>query len=231
MFSARRTWTDEPTSTTVEVAFTDTSVDFREGAHADRSRLEGDLSRLEAEIGVPVARMHQVHGSTVADVVDASQVPRADAVVTDVPGLALMSRTADCVPVLLAAPSEGLVAAVHAGRVGVALGVVPQAVEHLRQRGASGLRAWVGPHVCGRCYEVPAEMRAAVAEVVPATAAQTSWGTPALDLGAGVRAQLDAAGVEHEDVGGCTVEEEALWSHRRQGDAAGRLAALVWVRP
>lgn len=231
MFSARRTWTDEPTSTTVEVAFTDTSVDVREGPGSDPARLEDDLSRLEAAIGVPVARMHQVHGHDVAHVVDGSRVPTADALVTGTPGLALMSRAADCVPVLLAAPAQGLVAAVHAGREGVVRRVVPAAVAALRARGATELRAWIGPHVCGGCYEVPDAMRAEVSAGEPATAASTTWGTASLDLGAGVRAQLDAAGVAHEPVGGCTMEDASLWSHRRQGAAAGRLAALVWVRP
>lgn len=231
MFSVRRTWTDESTSTTVEVAFTDTSVDVREGASTGAGRLEADLSRLESATGVPVARMHQVHGCEVAHVEDASTVPTADALVTDVPGLALMARAADCVPVLLAAPAERLVGAVHAGREGVLRAVVPAAVEALRRRGATRLRAWVGPHVCGGCYEVPEEMRAEVAALVPETAARTTWGTPALDLGAGVRAQLAAEDVEHEVVGGCTLEDEGLWSHRRQGDAAGRMAGLVWVAP
>ncbi|MBE7323221.1 polyphenol oxidase family protein [Nocardioides sp. Y6] len=229
MFTARRTWTDESTSTTVQVAFTDASVDVREGASCDPLRLEADLSRLEAAIGAGIARMHQVHGADVAHVRDAAGVPTADALTTDVPGLALMTRAADCVPVLLAAPREGMVGAVHAGREGVLRGVVHAAVEALRRRGATRLRAWVGPHVCGGCYEVPEEMRAQVAEAVPAAAAHTTWGTSSLDLGAGVRAQLDALDVEHEDVGGCTLEDDLLWSHRRQGAAAGRMAGLVWV--
>lgn len=231
MFSARRTWTEESTSTTVEVAFTDASLDVSEGPGRDPERLEAHLSRLEAELGVPVARMLQVHGSDVAAVESPDPVPTADALVTDVPGIALMTRAADCVPVVLAAAREGLVAAVHAGREGVVRRVVPAAVGVLRERGATELRAWVGPHVCGACYEVPDEMRQEVAALEPSTASRTSWGTPSLDLAAGVRAQLDALGVGHESVGGCTVEDESLWSHRRQGAAAGRLAGLVWVRP
>lgn len=231
MFSARRAWTDGPTSTTVEVAFTDMSVDVSEGEARDPHRLRADLDRIEAEVAVPVARMRQVHGADVVRVRDASHVPTADAIVTDVPGLALMVRAADCVPVLLAAPREGVVAAVHAGREGVVRRVVPAAVATLRQQGAGELRAWIGPHVCGRCYEVPQAMRDEVAGTEAATASTTSWGTPALDLGAGVAAQLDALDVVHEQVGGCTLEDEGQWSHRRQGAAAGRLAGLVWVRP
>ena len=79
--------------------------------------------------------------------------------------------------------------------------------------------------MCGACYEVPEEMRDEVAAVVPAAWATTRWGTPALDLGAGVRAQLDRAGVATvHDVGGCTREDDALPSYRRDGAAASRFA-------
>ena len=70
-----------------------------------------------------------------------------------------------------------------------------------------------------------------VAGVVPAAYAETSWGTPALDIGAGVHAQLADAGVTTVDASRCTIEDEDLFSYRRQGAAAGRLAGLVWVRP
>ena len=110
------------------------------------------------------------------------------------PGVALLARAADCVPVLLPA-TTGVVAAVHSGRPGLAAGVVPAAVARMRDLGAPHLTAWVGPHVCGACYEVPEEMRDEVAAVVPAARSTTSWGTPALDLGAGVLAQLADAGV------------------------------------
>jgi YfiH family protein len=153
--------------------------------------------------------------------------PDADALLTERPGIALLARAADCVPVLLVADG-GQIGAVHAGREGVRRGVVPAAVEGMRALGASGLRAWVGPHICGRCYEVPDAMRAEVATVVPATHATTSWGTPALDLGAGVRAQLADAAVPVAEVGGCTLEDDALPSHRRDGAAAGRMAGVVW---
>jgi len=99
----------------------------------------------------------------------------------------------------------------------------------MREAGAARLVAWVGPHVCGGCYEVPEEMRAEVSALVPAAYAETTWGTPALDIGAGVRAQLAATGVEVVDVGGCTREDPLLHSYRRDGAAAGRLAGLVWM--
>jgi YfiH family protein len=161
----------------------------------------------------------------------ASATPTGDALVTREPGTVLMVRVADCVPVLLADPGAGVVAAVHAGRPGMVAGVVPAAVAAMRSAGASDLHAGVGPHVCGACYEVPEEMRAEARAAVPEAYAETSWGTPALDIGAGVRAQLAAAGVVTVDASRCTIEDEDLYSYRRQGKASGRLAGLVWVRP
>jgi hypothetical protein len=140
-----------------------------------------------------------------------------------------MVRVADCVPVLLADPVAGVVGAVHAGRIGVTLDVVGRTVERMRSLGAGEVRAWIGPHVCGRCYEVPAELRDEVAAVVPATRSETSWGTPALDLGAGVAAQLAAAGVPSVSVERCTLEDDRLHSYRRDGADSGRLAGLVWM--
>ncbi|KQW53324.1 laccase [Nocardioides sp. Root1257] len=214
------------TTGTVSVAFTERRLDL--GDHAEPAVREAALAEIAAETGATPYLMHQVHGTAVhvPDGADAA-FPDADALVTGAAGLALLARAADCVPVLLVAES-GEVGAVHAGREGVRRGVVPAALRRLDELGATGVRAWVGPHICGACYEVPEAMRAEVAAEVPATAATTSWGTPSLDLGAGVRSQLEAAGVAVVEVGACTREDEALHSFRRDGAAAGRLAGVVW---
>ena len=78
---------------------------------------------------------------------------------------------------------------------------------------------------------MPAQMRDEVAAAVPESFAETSWGTPAVDVGAGVVAQLEAEGVEVVDASRCTVEDDELYSYRRQGADAGRLGGIVWVRP
>jgi len=213
---------------TVSVAFTDSSLDLGDLA-PDDVRAAG-LGELAALTGATPFLMHQVHGTDVHLVRDEHEWPDADALLTDRAGVALLTRAADCVPVLLVAEG-GQVGAVHAGREGVRRGVVPAAVAGLRDLGGTGLRAWVGPHICGRCYEVPAEMRDEIAAAVPATRATTSWGTPALDLGAGVLAQLADADVPVVEVGGCTREDERLHSYRRDGADAGRLAGLVWRSP
>ena len=182
--------------------------------------------------GAVVDDMRQVHGRTVA-VVDGStdagrgDRPEADALVTTLPGHLLVVRVADCVPVLLADPDTGMIGAVHAGRPGLAAGVVPAAVERMRDLGAGTVAAWLGPRVCGACYEVPAALQAEVGAVVPEAVATTSWGTPSLDIGAGVRAQLAALDVAVVDVGTCTRESADLYSYRRDGARAGRFAGLV----
>ncbi|TCJ23657.1 peptidoglycan editing factor PgeF [Nocardioides jejuensis] len=175
--------------------------------------------------------MQQVHGNVVA-VADPAAVdaPVCDAIVTDRPDVVLAVRVADCVPVLLADPSAGVVGAAHAGRKGVELDVVGATVARMRDLGATTITAWIGPHVCGGCYEVPQQMQDEVTAIEPATLATTTWGTPALDLGAGVRAQLERAGVTVEHLGPCTLEDSTLFSHRRDADGAGRLAGLIRVR-
>ena len=175
--------------------------------------------------GAELADMEQVHGTRVVDAGGTRQ--QCDAVVTDRPGVVLMVRVADCVPVLLADPRAGVIGAAHAGRNGVRDGVVGACVERMRALGAHDVTAWVGPHICGRCYEVPEELRQEVAAVEPMTAGETSWGTPSIDIGAGVRAQLDRAGVHVVDVAACTRETAGLYSHRRDGASAGRSAGVI----
>ncbi|MBX9246525.1 polyphenol oxidase family protein, partial [Actinotalea ferrariae] len=127
----------------------------------------------------------------------------------------------------------------HAGRRGLAAGVVVAALERMASRGSAPerVRAAVGPAVCGRCYEVPEDLRHEVDDVVPGTASTTSWGTPALDLRAGVRSQLRAAGVTAVvDLGACTLEDPRFFSHRATSATgsgrtrpAGRFAGVVRV--
>ncbi len=181
-----------------------------------------------------VVWMNQVHGTDVA-VVDGpwgdAPVPEVDAIVTARRGLALAVLTADCVPVLLADPVAGIAAAAHAGRPGMVAGVVPAAVRAMTSLGADPARivARTGPTVCGRCYEVPGEMRAEVAAVEPAAHAETSWGTPAVDVAAGVHAQLARLGVrDREQSPVCTRESADHFSYRRDR-TTGRLAGYVWL--
>jgi YfiH family protein len=211
---------------------------FNLGDHVgdDPADVAANRQRVARELGVRDDRlvwMQQVHGTGVA-VVDGPQngaVPGTDALVTATRGLVLGVLAADCVPILLADHERGVVAAVHAGREGVRQGVLPAALSAMASLGARArhVTALLGPAVCGACYEVPAAMQADVARVTPAAAVPTRRGTPGLDLRAGLADLLTRAGVRevvHDPR--CTVEDPALFSHRRDG-VTGRQAGLVWL--
>lgn len=238
---------------TVEFAFTDREGGCSDGNFAslnlatstapslgdefsdDPSTVAQNRSILAAAFDVPgIVAMTQVHGADVVFVDDATVgAPVADAIITDRPDLGLLVRAADCTPVVLADPQARLIGVVHAGREGLVKGVVTAAVREMRQRGATRIQAWVGPRACGSCYEVPEAMADEVAAVVPEARSKTSWGTPALDVGRGVIAQLEAEAVHVTDIGAgvCTIEDEAFFSYRRQGKGSGRQGAIVVLRP
>lgn len=179
-----------------------------------------------------VVWMRQVHGRDVAVVREpfGDDAPPLDAVVTTRPQTALAVLTADCTPVLVVDPVAGVVGAAHAGRPGLVAGVVPALLDEMIRLGAEPARmvARSGPSVCGRCYEVPDAMREDVAAVVPEAYTKTSWGTPAVDVVAGARAQAAARGVtDWVQSGICTLESHDHFSYRREG-TTGRLASYVW---
>jgi polyphenol oxidase len=186
-----------------------------------------------------LAQLSQVHGNDVAVVgadgpahdVHGHLHAVGDGLVTTRPGVSLMVRAADCVPVLLADPVAGVVAAVHAGREGLRQGVLPAALSAMAGLGARArhVTALLGPAVCGLDYEVPEAMQAEVARVAPEAAVATRRGTAGLDLRAGVEAILRRAGIpEVVQDPRCTVEDPTLFSHRRDG-VTGRQAGLVWL--
>jgi YfiH family protein len=230
----------------VDVAFTDRLGGAGSAPYDSRNLggLVGDdpavvrqnREKTAVEFGLDPGRvvfMRQVHSAEVAYVTEpyGAEPPGLDAVVTGQAGLALAALVADCAPVLIADPVSRVIGAAHSGRAGTALGVVPALVAEMTAHGAhpADMVAIVGPAACGRCYEVSAELREQVAAELPATWATTRQGTPALDLRAGISAQLAAAGVpgvRHDDR--CTIETPELFSYRREG-TTGRFAGYVWL--
>jgi YfiH family protein len=211
---------------------------FNLGDHVgdDPAAVAANRARLAKGIGLPAKRlvwMNQVHGDRI-EVVDKpheASFDETDGLVTATARLALVVVTADCVPVLMADARAGVAAAVHAGRVGAQRGVVVRAVEAMLSLGAKpgGISALLGPAVSGANYEVPAAMADEVEAALPGSRTTTSAGTPGLDLRAGIACQLRDLGVTSIDVDPrCTVEDPALFSHRRSAPT-GRLASLVWM--
>jgi len=193
-----------------------------------------DWDLVEDALAVPALNAYQVHGRAVLTVTrdtdpQALATTAADALATTERGLGLAVRAADCVLVLFADSSAGVVAAAHAGRVGLADGVLVATLERMAELGSQEVTAWIGPHICGECYEVPAELRDSFTAAHPAAWATTSWGTPGLDLGAAAQAQLTELGARVVRVDPCTRSTPSLHSYRRDGAASGRQAGLVWL--
>lgn len=230
------------TASRVEVAFTDRhggvspppydSLDLGRRAGRDHD-LQRNLALLAEELGVEgFATMRQVHSADVVEVSAPGPVDRpCDALVTTAADVALCVRVGDCVPLVLADVDAAVLAVAHAGRVGLVAGVVPSVVARMRDRGATSVHCWIGPHICGGCYEVPAQLRDTVAAQVPAAYACTTWGSPSVDLGAAVTAQLLELGCfVHDDAVACTRESPDLYSYRRDGDRSGRFAGVAVLR-
>jgi copper oxidase (laccase) domain-containing protein len=228
---------------------------FNLGLHVgdDPAAVMENRRRLASLVGDrPVVWMDQVHGRRVA-VVDGpheTAVPETDALITFVPDLVLAVLVGDCVPVLLhgtvtndSAVDPGatggallpagrqVIAAAHAGRRGLQLGVVEAVVSRMSSLGVPPrtITAQLGPAVCGKCYEVPAAMRDEVAGVAPSSRGTSRAGRPSLDLRAGLVQQLHALGVAKVHVDPtCTVESERHFSHRRD-QRTGRTAGLIVI--
>jgi YfiH family protein len=150
-------------------------------------------------------------------------------------GVACGIRTADCVPILLAHPGRGAVAAIHSGWRGTTLDVAGAGVRALRElAGAGRVLAAVGPHIEPCCFEVGDDVAAELARASSAgerVISRQGRQKPHVDLRQLVHAQLVAAGVgagDIDDVTGCTVCDAArFFSYRRDGARSGRLLSAI----
>ena len=211
---------------------------FNLGDHVgdDPEAVAANRKRLAAAIGLDDDRviwMNQVHSDHVVTVDGPSDraVDVTDGMLTTAPRLALAVVSADCVPVLMADARAGVVAAVHAGRVGAQQGIVGRALEAMQAAGATvaDISVLLGPAVSGPNYEVPETMAAELEAALPGSRTTTKRGTPALDLRNGIACQLRDLGVVAIDIDPrCTVDDRTLFSHRRDAPT-GRLASLIWM--
>lgn len=207
------------------------------------TRADGDL-RIDADpsalaqrrhrfVPLPWTWLHQVHGTDVVVVTRPGEHAGADAdaAVTAVAGAALSVQTADCAPVALQAPIEGVVGIAHAGWKGLAGGVIDATVAAMRGLGSSTITAAVGPCIGAECYEFgPAHLERLRVRFGDGIRAETADGTPALDLRAAVTGALAAAGVGEVAVDDrCTAcYPDTFPSHRARRERA-RVASVVWL--
>ena len=193
----------------------------------DHATALANRALLEVELGFPIQFMDQVHGSVVASIgSEIVATPTADALLTHAKGIGLAVMVADCIPLLLSNSTS--VAAVHVGRIGLMNEVAMGAIQAMRVIDPSEITAIVGPSICGQCYEVSQDVFDEVSGKFPLSASQTRDGGFALDLSRALIAQLQASAVLVVDEGRCTVEDENLYSYRRDG-VTGRQVGVVWL--
>lgn len=205
-----------------EVRFTTrTGPDLRSWQEDDT---RAALARIAGVAPEAVAQAHQVHEARVSVTAEGGPPDEdADGQATARPGVCCVVRTADCVPVALVAPEA--VAMLHGGWRGLAAGILEAGTAALRGLGASDIRAAIGPSARVCCYEAGPEVHAAFAALGPVARRGDHADLPAI-----ARALLEREGIgEIHDTGLCTIcHPELLWSHRREGEAAGRQGGLAW---
>ena len=224
--------------------------------HLFTTRLElsatPDYARLARAAGVErVVTLRQVHGSAVCVIRDGSSLPavppEADVLVSNAVDVAIAVRAADCVPILMADPATGAVAAVHAGWRGTAARAAASALEALRREFGTqptNVVAAIGPSIGPCCYQVGSELVDAFAAAGHERYLIDRWfSTPPprrgsyerpqlrLNVAGANRDQLVLAGVPDAqiyDVSLCTAMHlDALTSYRAEKENAGRIAGVI----
>ena len=218
------------------------------GSSDRRENVLENRSRMAEQLGVTPDRLlslHQIHSAEIVEVEQpwAGERPRADAMVTRVPGLALGIATADCGPVLFADPVAKIVGAAHAGWKGALSGIVEATLAAMERLGAQRERTTIalGPTIGPGAYEVGPEFVARFRALGPSSErffrpsereAHAYFDLPAF---IGSRAQAAGAGA-FVDLCLCTYSDEArFYSYRRATHRAepdyGRLIAAIALAP
>ena len=215
------------------------------GSGDERGLVMENRARVTEALGVAADRLatpYQVHGTDAVIVETAwepGQGPRADAVVTNRPGVAVGVGTADCGPILLADTTARVVGAAHAGWRGALAGVAEAAVEAMVVLGARRERivAVLGPSISQANYEVGPEL---VGQFTDADPANARFFVPSerprhalFDLPGYTIARLKAAGVTAANMGLCTYADETRFysyrrtTHRGEADYGRLISAIV----
>jgi len=190
-----------------------------------------------------LATVWQVHGDTIKTVRTVEDIgnseDRADALVSDLTGILVGSKTADCVPVLLGDPKTGAFAAVHAGWRGTVRSIVRKAIEQMTATygtNASDIVAAIGPAACGRNYEVGEDVISEFGENFAESDkyfTATRDGHALVDLHLANRDQLTAIGVSDANIFTapfCTMERSDLFfSYRLEKKTFGKTGRLLSV--
>lgn len=207
----------------------------------------------EDQLPFYVVQPHQVHGCVIREVTDPlttrDELEGVDALVTDVPGVAISVRTADCIPVLLYDPVHVAVAAVHAGWRGTVQHISSKTISFMKERygtQASDLLAVIGPGIGPDSFQVGQEVADAFADAgFPMSDILSDRGdkcpTPDDPMRGGLHIDLwranswllEQAGVRAENIriaGICTYRNNnRFYSARREGTKCGRIINCIKI--
>lgn len=209
------------------------SSDQREAVALNRTRVAKSLGVAPDHlIGVD-----QIHSADVVTVLDpAAPRPKADALVTATPGIALSVLTADCQPVLMCDAETGVIGAAHAGWKGTLHGILEATIAAMQALGAGQIHAVIGPAISRRAYEVGPELRDTVLDADPEAARHFAPGEGDrlhFDLPAYGLARLARAGVKAEWTGLCTYSDPKRFysyrrsTHQKEADYGRLISAIV----
>lgn len=209
-----------------------------------RERLELLIQPLE-----PITWLKQVHGRALVELPLTDEAegyseedvqvelpmlqPIADACYTRQSGVVCAILTADCLPVLLTNDQGTVVSAIHAGRKGLEKNILSAVVQTLGD--ASQLQAWIGPGIAASSYPLSKEIRDEFVCRYPNLSyvfKSSPLGDFCMDIAEVARVQLMEAGIASERISMAvknTFTDPELHSARRDGDASGRMATLIWM--
>ena len=198
-----------------------------------------------------VTQAHQVHGYEVAVItrpgMTREELEGYDALITDVTGIAIGVRTADCIPILLYDDAHHAVAAIHSGWKGTVKRISQKVIFRMRQEygtEAGELRALIGPGICKECFQVGEEVVNVFHDTDFPIEKIYSWNGAKvdgdmstghhIDLIEANRFLLVQAGIPEENIGCCnicTYQDESLYSARREGIECGRNITAICLKP
>lgn len=216
------------------------------GSKDERARVVENRARVARHLGTSEPHLltcYQVHSADAVVVTEPwtpSAMPKADGLVTKVPGIALGALAADCAPVLFADPEARVIGAAHAGWKGALGGVLESTIATMTRIGAkrNRIRAVLGPCIGPTAYEVGPEFEATFTAVDPTHARffkrPTPEARPYFDLPGFVLHRLEQTGIDTiESCTACTYGDETRFfsyrrtTHRREADYGRQISAIV----
>lgn len=195
--------------------------------------LSRDLDVEPQQLIIP-RQTHSCNVCFISNPVDEATLNDVDGLVTSTPGLALCINTADCVPVVMADPTAGIIAAVHSGWRGTAGGIVPNAIDMMVGAGArpQAIRVAFGPSICTQCFEVGEEV---AANFKSTHGAISRFGLkPHIDLRVAIIQSLISKGIPHKNIysgapcSRCNISD--YFSARRLGVSSGRTLSVIMIK-